>query len=249
MPTRTIRKGTSALVAMCAAVLAGCNSDPNERAPIPTAPSPPFMGRYAVSVSGVVFEATTSGLRVLAGVGIDIGPEYSSQLPHVMSTADGRYEVMTESSSPILKVVGAKTGYSQPCRVTVPSGGNVRNLYLVSNETLATTGVPVSMPLVPQTVSGVVLERTITGDRPIAGASVTADFSNRDGWGPSASTVSDAQGRYLLCGIGPPEPGLTVNLFVAKPGFQSMFVSVDPPAGGSIDLNRGGTLDVELRRE
>jgi hypothetical protein len=228
-----------------------------QQRPVPTAPSPsatsnafaPSTSVNAFAVSGVVYEATPGGLRPLAGVGIDASPDYQSHTPQAASTADGRYEVTTRAtSSGIVKVVGERTGYSQPCRVTVSSAANtVQDLYLVSNEMLATAGVPVSMPVVQQVLSGVVFERTPDGDRPVAGAGVTGDFSGGMGWGPSASTVSDAQGRYLLCGISQSELGL--SLYVAKPGFHPVYVSVDRRAGGSIDLNRGGTFDVELKRE
>jgi len=220
----------------------------------PTSPSgttvPPATNGGPFIASGIVYEVTAGGLHPLAGVGIDASADYQSFLPQVASDADGRYEVRlgaVRSESVILKLVGVKTGYSQPCRVPItPTANVVRDLYLVSDATLSSTGVPASMPIAPQTLSGVVFERTPAGDRPVAGASVTGDFSSGLGWGPSAQTRSDAEGHYFLCGISQSELGL--SLYVTKPGYQAAWVVVDRRGGGSIDLNLGGNLDVELKR-
>jgi len=235
------------VVAMCLALVASaCDEDTRSQLTAPSSSTVTTSG--ASTVSGVVYEATAGGLRPLAGVGIDASPDYQSHSPRTTSTADGRYELPASVLAAGNKIVGERTGYRQPCRVAVSStSSTVQDLYLVSNEVLATTGVPASMPVAQQIVSGVVSERTSVGNRPIAGAIVTGDFSAGLGWGPSASTVTDAQGRYLLCGIGPSELGL--YLYVAKSGFQFTYVPVDVRAGGSVDPNRGGTFDVELKRE
>jgi hypothetical protein len=221
-------------------VLAVACDGPTRPTPIPPQPSPPPITNPTreFTLSGTVFEATASGLTPLVGVGIDVSPDYQSHSPRIFSDAEGRYQVSVTSQT--VKLVGEKEGYGQPCRVTIaPQADSVVNLYLVSNATLSTTGVPGSMPVLQPTLSGIVYERTPDGNRPLPGASVIGDFSGGLGWGPSARTVSDATGRYLLCGVADSVLGL--YLYVQKPGFQRAYL----PA----DCCTGRTFDVELTRE
>jgi hypothetical protein len=59
----------------------------------------------------------------------------------------------------------------------------------------------VRVPVIQPTLSGTVFERTAQGVRPVPDIKLTGDFSAGLGWGPSATTVTDANGRYLLCGV------------------------------------------------
>ena len=54
-------------------------------------------------------------------------------------------------------------------------------------------------------------ERTTSGLRPVSGAKVYMDFSAGFGIAPSANTVTDSAGRYLLCNVQDVGWGLTVN--------------------------------------
>ncbi len=116
------------------------------------------------------------------------------------------------------------------------------DVYVVSTALLSTTGVPASMPVVQPTLSGLVFERTPEGIRPIAGATVVGDFSGGNGWGPSATTISDGAGRYLLCGV--TDAGLGLFLWVAQAGYREASTPVD-----SHLLRGSGTFDVQLTRQ
>jgi hypothetical protein len=58
------------------------------------------------------------------------------------------------------------------------------------------------------------------------------------GWSPSATTVSDVNGKYFLCGV---TSSLGIALYASKPGWIAAVVSAD--------ANGGGTLDIELARK
>ena len=85
-------------------------------------------------------------------------------------------------------------------------------------------------------ISGVVFETTPDGRRPIEGVSVFWDLWDIPDGGAGAETLSDAAGRFLLCGL--PE-GQVDNLIAGKEGFRYTNASV-----GSATA----TLDIELAR-
>ena len=221
-------------------------SQPLPTSPSPTTPSPTFPTN-GLTLSGVVYDSTTSGRRALAGVGIDVSPEYQSWSPQTTTDADGHYVVNVTHVDPAdgtpgfgLKVSAVMAGYSQPCRAPVANATNgVLDIYLVSDEILSTTGVPSSMPILQPTMSGLVFEQTPEGARPIPGASLIGDFSGGFGWAPSAATRSDAMGRYMLCGVS--AVGLGFDLWVGSPGYA--------PVETLVDVRQTRSFDVELKRQ
>ena len=153
------------------------------------------------TLTGTVYESKRDGRRPVAGVPLDISVDYQSRSPRTTTDAEGRYR-FTGSSSEKLNVRVEKEGYSQPCRSAVPlTADTVMDVYVVADATLFVNGVPASMPVIQPTLSGTVFERAAEGVRPLQGVKLTADFSAGLGWGPSAATVTDAAGRYLLCGV------------------------------------------------
>ena len=121
-----------------------------------------------------------------------------------MTTSDsqGRYRIsgLTGGNR---KVIVQKEGYSQPCRAALNSLQRQRPRYLrrVQRNCLQ-TGLPVSIPITQPVLTGFVFERTSSGVKPVAGAHVSVDFSGGfGGWEPSATTMTDAAGRFLLCGV------------------------------------------------
>ncbi len=130
-----------------------------------------------------------------------------------------------------------KVGYSQPCRT--PVAGTTVDIHVVSDALLSTSGIPASLPITQPTLSGRIVEQTPLGVQPVTGARVTADFSGGMGWEPSASTTSDRDGGYLLCGVDKGPLGLA--LYIEKTGYRSALIPVD--------LGAGRKLDVELSRE
>jgi hypothetical protein len=181
---------------------------------------------------------SASGREPLAGAGIDVSVEYQSWPPSTFSDANGRFSFDAMAGLK-LKIVATKPGFSQPCRVPVDPGTLDHEVYLVSDATLSTTGVPATMPLRDPVLRGRVVEQTAEGPRPIAGAAVVGDFTGGMGWAPSATTKTDADGRYLLCNTDVTASGLGLMLWVTKSGYGDAFVEVPT---GQIDL------DIELKR-
>jgi hypothetical protein len=192
------------------------------------------------SITGIVFEVDANGRRPLGGAGIDISPEYQSWQPAIFTDHDGRF--MGPGRGAVhqgLKIIATRTGYSQPCRVSVSAMAVDHEVYLVSNELLSTTGVPLAIPLIAPVMTGRVFERTPLGDEPIAGAAVVIDFTGGDGWAPSATTMTDVNGRYVVCNV-VNASGLGLAALVTKLGYIDRFVG--------IGLEAPATFDVELHR-
>jgi hypothetical protein len=196
-------------------------------------PAPPGV----FTLSGIVYESTRDGRRPLAGIPLDISVDYQSRSPMTATDAEGRYR-FSGSSSDKLNVRVQKEGYSQPCRSAVAlSADSVMDVYVVADETLAAGGVPPSMPVIQPTLSGTVFERGAQGVRPLQDIRLTGDFSAGIGWGPSATTITDANGRYLLCGV---DGVLGLELFVQRRGQPNRFVPVDIRTTTRLDIDLSG---------
>jgi hypothetical protein len=187
-------------------------------------------------LSGVVYEATAVGRQPLAEVRIDVSAEYQTLPPAVVTDAAGRYSVEVLAGQN-LKIIAERPGYSQPCRVPVARGVTEQDVYLVSDATLAMSGIPSTMPTVPPILTGRVFERTSQGPRPISDAAVIGDFSGGNGWAPSATTKTDPDGRYSLCNVDN-KVGGGLLLLVSKPGYTSVAVPGDPGGNGDVELIR-----------
>jgi hypothetical protein len=164
-----------------------------------------------------------------------------------MTDADGRFSLAgaaptlpTSSSGPYLKIIAIKHDYSQPCRVPVQDVQVDHEVYLVSNDLLSTRGTPSSMPIAGPVLTGRVFEHTSNGQQPVARASITLDFTGGDGWAPSATTITDAAGRYLLCNV-VDATRLGIAASIRRDGYRDVFARVPLPSGG--------TFDFELQRQ
>ena len=139
-------------------------------------------------------------------------------------------------------VAWSKEGYSQPCRAAVDlKSDSVVDVYVVSNALLEKSGIPPSYPVVQPTLAGRVVERTLSGLAPIAGAQVIVNFGALLGWAPSTRTVTDVTGRYLLCNIVDAGQGLVLS---AGKGPLYTFVSVE--LGGTVPST---PVDIELKKK
>lgn len=233
-------------------VATGCRSD----APVaPTEVQPdsvnPGHGRSVppglFTVSGLVFEAESGGMRPLPGVEIWVavetspGPGIFSYYQHgkVSSDAHGRYQItalpaglawISGGSSPAARG-GDPDGYLQPCAAAVRVDSDTTfDLELVSRRN--TLPQHARRPL---TLAGTVFELTPNGRLAVAGARV---FVEKDLDFVATGAVSDALGRYELCGL----PADTWQVFAVKDGYR-MWV------GGSSWVSSNRTLDIELRRD
>lgn len=225
---------TSAIM-LLAAACRGTQPSPVAPSAIPSSPAAPPTPA-AAAVRGIVYEVTTDERRPLFGAGVDISPEYQSWPPTFVTDADGRFALSAGlgALNP-LKIIATKHDYSQPCRVPVRDAQVDHEVYLVSNDLLSATGAPSSMPIAAPVLTGRVFERTSNGEQPVARASITLDFTGGDGWAPSATTITDAAGRYLLCNVVDANR-LGIAALVRKTGYGDVFVQVPVHSGGSFDL-------------
>ena len=204
-------------------------------APSEARPVSPVIPVFS-TLNGIVYEARMDSRLPLASVGLDISVEYQSWPPSTLTDHEGRFTA--PNVGPDLKIAATKAGYSQPCRVPVRTPTEPHEVYLVADEVLSTTGIPPIMPITGPVLSGRVFERTAAaGEVPVSGAFITLDFTGGMGWAPSATTVSDATGRYLLCNV-ENATGLGFAVFVRKEGYGDIFTGV----------TRLSAFDIELRR-
>ena len=124
------------------------------------------------------------------------------------------------------------------------SNDTTLDVHLVSDAVLTTSGIASSMPLVEPRVTGRIFERTSGGEQPIPGARVVADFTGGDGWAPSATTMSDATGRFLICGADR-SLGLGLLLIVSKAGYENAAVPVGLAPADSYDIELKASRTVE----
>ena len=183
---------------LCA--LTVCSACSEDRGPItPSLPLPPSV--YVLS--GTVYEHSPAGVRPLGSVALDVPLATGS----AASNADGQYRVEFEGwRGPGRRTVrAAASGYRQPCRaaITLVDGENILDVHLVQESVLSTTGIPSSLPVVEPYISGQVFERTAQGDLPVKKALVSGEFGwdLRDELIVEVTTLTDASGHYVLCGV------------------------------------------------
>jgi hypothetical protein len=197
---------SNVVAALFVVALVGCRAGPTvpSRTSTPPLDLTPIFGPVSAGIftlSGTVYESAPAGVRPLAGVPLDVSVEYQSWPPRTTSDSEGHYQLSVFGTQK-LKVAAKKEGYAQPCRAAVDvTRDSVLDVYLVPAAVLAQSGIPASMPIVEPTLSGFVVERTATGVTPVAEVPIVADFSGLMSWAPSATTVTDAAGRYFLCNV------------------------------------------------
>ena len=213
----------------------GCGESPSSPiAPSEVRPAPPVMPVYS-TLNGIVYDVSVNSRRPLASVGLDISVEYQSWPPSTFTDSEGRFTA--RNVGPGLKIAATKTGYSQPCRVPVRTQTAPHEVYLVADEVLSTTGIPPDMPITGPVLTGRVFERTAAGELPVTGAFITLDFTGGMGWAPSATTVSDTTGSYLLCNV-EDSTGFGFAVLVRKEGYLDVFTNVTQLSAFDIELHR-----------
>jgi hypothetical protein len=213
----------------------GCSEPPSSPiAPSEVRPASPVTPVFS-TLNGIVNEVSVDSRRPLASVGLDISVEYQSWPPSTFTDSEGRFTA--RNVGPGLKIAATKTGYSQPCRVPVRAQTEPLDVYLVANELLSTTGIPSAMPITGPVLTGRVFERTGASELPVSGAFITLDFTGGMGWAPSATTVSDATGHYLLCNV-EDSTGFGFAALVRKEGYVDVFTNVTHLSAFDIELRR-----------
>jgi carboxypeptidase family protein len=210
-------------------------------------PSSTFLATPGVThtITGTITELGPQGQQPVPGARIDVYLHASNRSGHWMSDVtetDGRYELWGIPSGAIAVLYSGKGNsleYVQPC----------------VHEVTVTSDVSLDMEIVPRSaggaaanaaarrgpgtfLTGVVYGQLPDGKRaPLPDATVWLDG---DMTPLAATTITDADGRYVLCGIprGPHEFAAT-----AEGGYDN----VKNPQR-SIDVAGDMTLDLELRR-
>jgi hypothetical protein len=210
------------LASLCSVILfsAGCSaSDTN--ALTPTSPSsanrapfaeprPLTVPRGSFTIRGIVTERLVGGgERPMPGVNVNawvnagtIGYSYMWANGGRRTDGAGRFELagLPESTTVIVDAWIDGHSYVQQCAappIRMEADTTV-DLQLVSKENVSSN--PDGIPLAPgfRFVSGVIFETTSGGKRPVRGAHVDYEPVMDS---PAAHTFTDANGRYLLCGI------------------------------------------------
>jgi hypothetical protein len=157
---------------------------------------------------------------------------------------NAHFSLAVERGARVRLYAGGDTGNEtyQPCAVVVIANGDViRNVSVVIDYRVIGAEVPPAFLEHTRTLSGVVYESVPgAGRRPVPWATVYVggirDQSKELGW-PIANTRTDANGRYVICGL---ESDSNASIYVTTPD-HATFES-------AVGLNTDTVLDIELKR-
>jgi hypothetical protein len=231
------------LVLATGAACHACGGDSRAAAPLsPSAPAAFGRPSPLFTISGTVWEHAPGGVRPLAGGRLggwhDTGSS-GTTLGWIEVDAEGHYRLQAGGPATV-SLYGGGGGLLQPCTAIVPVGGEAvsHDLHLVSDPAQVGARVPAALLAQGVLLSGTVHD--VTGGRPapVAGAHVYLDGLGGMGV-PIARTVTDGDGRYVLCG---PSLSDAPAIHVSAPGFI-------PFEADGAALRPGATLDVDLQRQ
>lgn len=228
------------------AVICGvaCDGRPTAPSPLSTPPPPPPAPTFPppaplAEVSGTVWIHDATGVRPHAGARVSGWSETargSGPGGSAVADAEGRYLFRIPVGSRLR--VFSDYSFYQPCAVTVDvTGDATRDVHAVSDTRQLGAHLPPPLLSEPQILSGVVFETTPGGRQPVSDVHVMYDGSGSGGDMVTASTVTDSEGRYVLCGL---SSDRGAALFASKPGFPLVYKSVQTSGHAT-------TVDIELR--
>jgi hypothetical protein len=182
---------------------------------------------------------TAQGPRVVGGVSVNAwvqqgngGYSYWWANGPRSSDAGGRYELPNLPDGSRVTVQIWKDGYVQQCAAPgfIATAASTLDLRLVQKALVSAerSSVPAPAPGFRH-ITGVVYQNGADGRRPVAGAFV--DFEVVEDF-PAAISYTDAQGRFLLCGL---PDGVTADVGASLNTERVAYVSV-PPGQTSIDI-------------
>jgi hypothetical protein len=209
-------------------------------------PSSTFLATPGVThtITGTITELGPQGQQPVAGARIDIYLYSSQRSGHWMTDvteADGRYELWGVFNGAIAVLYAGKGNgeYVQPCvhEVTVTSDISL-DIEIVPRSAGGAAAIAAARPGPGTFLRGVVYGQLPDGTRePLPDAVVYLDGDMNP---LAATTITDADGRYVLCGI---PRGRHEFAATADGGYD---ISKNPVL--SIDVAGDMTLDVDLRR-
>lgn len=152
-------------------------------------------------------------------------------------SAGGHYELNIPADTVRVQVFRGIDGY-QPCAASVtPSGDVTADVHIFTDPNQLGGHLAPEFQAQGMTLSGVVYEQTTDGRRPVSGVSVSLDSLTGLGL-LTADTVTDADGRYILCNV-PQLPTLELD---------AVATAFDSTAVYGADLLGKTSIDIELRR-
>lgn len=220
---------------------------PSRRAtPYPGLPGPTFLATPGVTrtITGTITELGPQGQQPVAGARIDVFLYASSgRGGHWMSDvteADGRYElwgIFTNAIAVLYASKGQGLDYLQPCvHQVLVTNDMSRDIEIVLRSAGGMAANAAARRGTGPFLTGIVVGQSPEGTRvplPSAVVSLGGDV-------PRATTITDSDGRYLLCGV---PRGSNEFAATAEGGYD---IFKNPVR--SIDVSGDKTLDVELRR-
>jgi hypothetical protein len=198
---------------------AACGATDSGQAATPTAPgpaaertfsepTPTTVPRGGFTIRGVITEQTGSGaVRPLVGANVNawvdtgrLGYSYMWANGARLSADGGRFELTGLPDSARVIVDAYKAGYVQQCAAPpqIVAADATVDIELIPRGLVSASPEAVRNRPGFRSISGVVYENTSGGRRPVAGVFVDYEPVMDS---PAALTVTDANGRYLLCGI------------------------------------------------
>lgn len=158
---------------------------------------------------------------------------------HPLTDASGHFSLSNEPVGTAL-IFAYKDGWRQPCATVFDINGNTsHDVFLVSDPSYVGTALPAELTTAP-TLTGIVYETTAAGRVPVAGAAVGVEVEPDL---PTATTMTDANGRYLICGLPSGTKGFPalLSLSAGKGGYVTTDLATT--LSGSVT-----TLDVEIHK-
>jgi hypothetical protein len=228
------------LAAPLATSLVACHSPADTPQPVVVRANPPAISPPTIptmvsadtpyAVSGRVFEAYSG---VVADAAVDFFVESAKGGSWLLAYSDQNGQFFGYLPESRITVTAAQDGLVQPCALNVVVRSDLTlEIELVSETTLDSLSPPVPQSAHGATLQGNVFE-TVNGVRsPITGADIWVEEYDDIA---IATTVTDLSGRYFVCNLPP-----VVGVYVSKPGFETVLISVD--------TSSTSTMDVALRR-
>ena len=216
-----------------------CSGDPV------TTPAPTQVPVSSVTVAGTVWLHDTGGVKPYANVQVIAYVEtgHSGQFTAPISSGpDGRYSFTVPTGALVRVYTGSLPSY-QPCVTAIAATGNTNlDVHIVDPAQLG-AHLPSELLNDTPTLSGTVFETTALGRQPVPDVRVQLDMFRGLG-DVSAQTLTDSDGRYVLCGLGGAATGFfdwPPYVYALKSGYKSADV-------GTVQVNGNTIRDIELQR-
>src|SRR4030095_11952921 len=222
----------------------GCQSS----ASTPTAPTPPitYGGPPVPPGPFTIYGGVTDGGPPVGGANVNAfiitnGFGYSYMWAHgaILTDVTGHFRMTGVPTEAGVWLQAFKDGYLQQCAapyVIVHGDTTTIDLGLVSKANVSASTIQPAVAGL-RSVLGVIVENTPTGKQPVAGAFV--DFEPLEDF-PAAVTNSDADGRFLLCGLPQSDmvrlgasAGTSRVAYVDVPPDQTTDVEITLPSGSN----------------